>query len=411
MNVLILGINYSPELVGIGPYTAGMAQFLAAAGHAVSVICAKPYYPQWKSDPAFAGGGKRVSVEQNVRVVRVPTYIPANPDGKRRLIHHMSFAARAEIAMLEEIRRSKPDVVIGIAPSLISAVVARNAAHRTGAKLWLHIQDFEVEAAFATGLLKDGGIIAKAARQFETWALKADRVSTISPQMCTKLVQKGVPSEAIIEFRNWANVDEIIPLSKQSTYRSRWKIDRRHVALYSGNIANKQGIEIVVNAAYILRNRNDLTFIVCGNGPNREKLVQQAAGLDNIQFHDLQPRESLCDLLGLASIHLLPQIGGTADLVLPSKLTNMLASGRSTVATASPGTGLAHEIEGCGLVTPPGDPKSFAQAIESLLDNTSLRESTAHEARKRAVQRWSKETILHQFHKELDRMLCCMKSQ
>lgn len=401
MNILILGINYAPELVGIGPYTAGMAEFLASAGHTVSVICAKPYYPQWKADPAFAGGGEHISVEQNVRVVRVPTYIPTNPDGKRRLVHHISFAARAELAMLKEIRRSKPDVVIGIAPSLISVVVARDAARRTGAKLWLHIQDFEVEAAFATGLLEDGGLLAKAARKFETWAIKADRVSTISPQMCARLTAKGVFPERIVEFRNWANIDEVEPLVVPSVYRSRWKIDRPFVAIYSGNIANKQGIDIVVDAAYILRNRTDLAFIVCGNGPNRDKLIKQAAGLDNIQFHELQPRESLSDLLGLASIHLLPQIGGTADLVLPSKLTNMLASGRPVVATALSGTGLAHEVEGCGLITPPGDPSAFAIAIETLLDNPSLRESTSRAARERALQRWSREVILHRFHQDL----------
>jgi colanic acid biosynthesis glycosyl transferase WcaI len=404
MNILILGINYAPEMVGIGPYTAGMAQFLAAAGHSVTVVCAKPYYPQWKVEPAYAGGGQRVSVEHGVRVVRVPTYVPTNPDGKRRLLHHMNFAARAELAMWEETRRSKPNVVIGIAPSLVSITAARHAALRTGAKLWLHIQDFEVEAAFATGLLKDGGLLAKAARRFESWAVKADRVSTISPQMCAKLIEKGVSPERVVEFRNWANIDEVVPLTSGSVYRSEWNIDRPYVAVYSGNIANKQGIGIVVKAAQILKHRKDLIFIVCGNGPNRDRLVEQSGGLDNIQFHELQPRERLSELLGLASIHLLPQIGGTADLVLPSKLTNMLASGISTVATALPGTGLAHEVEGCGLITPPGDETAFANAIELLLDNPGLRKSTSQEARNRAVQRWSRDKILLQFQKDLDKI-------
>jgi colanic acid biosynthesis glycosyl transferase WcaI len=123
------------------------------------------------------------------------------------------------------------------------------------------------------------------------------------------------------------------------------------VAIYSGNIANKQGIEIVVEAARLLRHRKDLMFVVCGNGPNRARLIESSADLDNIQFHDLQPRERLSDLLGMASVHLLPQIAGAADLVLPSKLTNMLASGRAIAATAEPGTGLAAEVDGCGLIT------------------------------------------------------------
>ena len=269
MNILILGINYAPEMVGIGPYTAGMAQFLARSGHVVTVVCAKPYYPHWKVDPAFAGGGTQIFEEDGVRVVRVPTYVPSEPNGIRRLAHHMSFAARAQVAMIIETRRSRPDVVIGIAPSLMSMVAARDAARRTGAKLWLHIQDFEVEAAFATGLLSDRGMLADAARKFETWAVAADRVSTISPQMCRKLIEKGVPPDRVVEFRNWANTDEVIPLEGSSPYRAEWGIDRPHVAVYSGNIANKQGIEIVVETARLLRHRRDLAFVVCGNGPNR----------------------------------------------------------------------------------------------------------------------------------------------
>jgi colanic acid biosynthesis glycosyl transferase WcaI len=256
-------------------------------------------------------------VEKGVRVVRLPNYVPENPDGKRRLLHHMTFTARALPALLAEARRNKPDVVIGIAPSLISMMAARMVARQTGAKFWLHIQDFEVEAAFATGLLKDGGMLGNAARRFESWAIAADRVSTISPQMCAKLREKGVPADRIVEFRNWANIDEVVPLEGPSPYRAEWGIERPHVAIYSGNIANKQGIEIVVEAARLLRHRKDLMFVVCGNGPNRARLIESSADLDNIQFHDLQPRERLSDLLGMASVHLLPQIAGAADLVLP----------------------------------------------------------------------------------------------
>jgi colanic acid biosynthesis glycosyl transferase WcaI len=410
MNVLILGINYAPEMVGIGPYTAGMAQFLVKAGHSVTVICAKPYYPQWKVDPAFAASGRRASEEHGVRVVRVPTYVPSQPSGVRRLAHHMSFAARAELAMIAETRRSRPDVVIGIAPSLISMVAARDAARRTGAKLWLHIQDFEVEAAFATGLLRDKGPLANAARKFENWAIEADCVSTISPQMCAKLVQKGIPGNRIVEFRNWANIDEVLPLEGSSSYRAEWGIDRHHVALYSGNIANKQGIEIVVDAARLLSDRKDLAFVVCGNGPNRAKLAESSAGMDNIHFHDLQPRERLSDLLGMATIHLLPQIAGAADLVLPSKLTNMLASGRPILATAWPRTSLADEVEGCGIVTPPGDAAAFAKGIESMLSDPALLERMGQAARQRAEAYWSRDAVLGKFHENFRHLVASFPS-
>ena len=72
--------------------------------------------------------------------------------------------------------------------------------------------------------------------------------------------------------------------------------------------------------------------------------------LPNVRFLDLQPNDRLNDLLGLADIHLLPQRSGAADLVMPSKLTGMLASGRAILATASPETQLSYALEGCGSV-------------------------------------------------------------
>lgn len=401
MKILILGINYAPEPVGIGPYTTGLAQSLVEAGHEVRVVCGKPYYPAWKADPAFAGGGARRSVEEGVQVIRLPHYVPAHPSGARRLIHHASFTAYALPMLLGEILRDRPDLIIGIAPSLISLTAGRIGAALSGARYWIHLQDFEVEAAFATGLLAPKGLVARLARRFEGWNLKADRISTISPQMCRKLIERGIPPERVIEFRNWADIDRVRPLQRPSVLREQWGIDRPHVALYSGNIANKQGIEIIVEAARLLTHRRDLMFAICGGGPNRANLMAMAEGLDNIRFFDLQPVELLPELVGLATVHLLPQIAGAADLLLPSKLTNMLASGRPVVATATAGTSLAQEVEGCGLATPPGDAAAFAGAIAQLIDDEPARIAFGAAARARAEERWSKRAILAKLERDV----------
>lgn len=402
MKVLILGINYAPEKVGIAIYTAGMAEALAQHGHEVRVVAAQPYYPAWKIMEGFNSLAYRTTREDGVRVTRVPHYIPANPTGARRLLHHVSFGLAASIPALWQGLFWRPDVVVAVAPSLISAPLGRIAAFLAGARSWLHIQDFEVEAAFATGLLKAGGLRSRFASWFERTVLKSfDTVSTISPQMCRKLAEKGVAADRIVEFRNWADLESVRPMAEASAYREEWQIATPHVALYSGNIANKQGIEIVVEAAQLLADRKDLTFVVCGEGPNRENLEARAVGLSNIQFHDLQPRERLHDLMGLATIHLLPQMAGAADLVLPSKLTNMLASGRPVVATAADRTGLAAEVDGCGIRCEPGDAAAFASGIEALLDDGDTWADLSRAARRRAQERWHKDAILGGFEKHL----------
>lgn len=405
MNVLMLGINYAPEPVGIAIYTTGMAQALAAAGHDVRVVTAQPYYPDWRVAEGYRSRRARRSVENGVAVTRVPLYVPARPSGARRLAHHASFAASAATAIRRATKGAPPDLVMVIAPSLMSLPVAIRAARRAGCPLWAHLQDFEVDAAEATGLLKAGGRAAATGHAVERRLLRAaDRVTSISPQMCLRLAAKGVDPDRIGELRNWAEIDLITPSGGPSPYAARWNIDDRKVALYSGNIANKQGIEIIVEAARLLRDRRDLVFVICGQGPNRERLAMLAQGLDNVQLHDLQPREALGDLLGLATVHLLPQIPDAADLVLPSKMANMLASGRPVVATAAPGTGIAEEVDGCGLVCPPGDAAALAAAVAALIDDPARGDRLGGAGRARAVARWSRSAILARFVADVERL-------
>ncbi len=402
-SILILGLNYAPEPVGIGPYTAAMAQSLAARGHRVRVVTAKPYYPQWKLNPEYVGGLWRSCRDAGVIITRCALFIPARPGGLKRVLHLASFALSALPVAINAAFRDRPQLVICIAPALLSVPVAWIAARLSGAKLWVHVQDFEVEAAFATGLVATGGLAARLARGFENSLLSlADHVSSISPQMCARLRAKGVRSDQITEIRNWAD-DRFLPdPGGGSRYRIEWALGDRKVALYSGNIANKQGIEILIEAARLLRGRKDLLFVICGEGPNRARLEELAAGMANVRLYDLQPAHRMGELLTLASVHLLPQIPGAADLVLPSKLTNMLASGRPVVATALPGTGLYDEVDGCGILTAPGDPAALAAAIAALVDDPDRSAGLGCAAAERATARWSRETIIDRLERAIE---------
>ncbi|MEH6827274.1 WcaI family glycosyltransferase [Parasphingorhabdus sp.] len=394
MKILILGINYAPELTGIAVYTAGLAQDLVARGHAVEVVTAPPYYPDWQVAAGHSPWRYASDRQAGVQITRCPIYVPRNPSGPKRILHHLSFAITSLFPMIASSFRMRPDIIFTVSPSLFSAPIGALAARMTGAKQWLHIQDFEVEAAFATGQINSQDMVKRWAHSFEHFCLSLpDKVSSISSAMCQKLLDKGVASAAVYQLNNWADDATIKPKS-HSLFRSRWNIATDHVALYSGSISEKQGLENVIEAARRLKNREDITFVICGNGPNRGKLEKCAADLKNIQFHGLQKFEDLNDLLSLATIHLLPQKRDAADLLLPSKLANMLASGRPVVAGAEAGTGLAVAVAGCGLIVEPDSPDAMAKAIVNLMDDSILHSECSKAARRRSLQDWSKEQII-----------------
>ena len=106
MKILVYGINYSPELTGIGKYTGEMVAWMAQQGHDVRVITAPPYYPQWKVNGRYSSWRYRRE-EGDAIVWRCPLYVPEQPSTLKRLLHLGSFALSSFFPLLAQ-RRWKP---------------------------------------------------------------------------------------------------------------------------------------------------------------------------------------------------------------------------------------------------------------------------------------------------------------
>jgi hypothetical protein len=153
---------------------------------------------------------------------------------------------------------------------------------------------------------------------------------------------------------------------------------------------------LIPEVAKRLADRSDVVFLLCGEGVMREGLEGAAKDLQNMQVIPLQPFERFGDLLGVADIHLLPQSPRASDLVMPSKLSGMLASGRPVIATCNPGTELDAVVSTCGVVVPPEDSQALAEAIVSLADNATLRSELGRKARAYAESHFERDAVLRQ---------------
>ncbi|MBS0367641.1 MAG: glycosyltransferase WbuB [Proteobacteria bacterium] len=404
MKLLIYTLNYEPELTGIGKYSGEMARWLSREGNDVRVVTSYPYYPQWRIHDGYESSWYSVEKSGNLQVTRCPLWVPGRPGGVKRLLHLASFAVTSFPVLLRHVFW-RPDVVWIVAPAFFCVPGALIASRLSGAQSWVHIQDYEVDAAFDLGVLKGEGL-KRLALSIERWFLRRfDRFSTISRRMLEMGVRKGIPERDVVLFPNWVDLAAISP-SSEGAYRRELGIDSRTVvALYSGNMGAKQGLEVLSEAARLLSDDPSICFIFCGNGAGRAELERQAGGLKNVRFLDLQPLERLGELLGTADIHLLPQRADAADLVMPSKLTGMLASGKAVVATAHAGTEVANVVDGCGLVVPPESPIEFSQAIQRLACDEALRRRLGKAGREYAERFLDRDSVLRSFESELKRLI------
>jgi colanic acid biosynthesis glycosyl transferase WcaI len=174
---------------------------------------------------------------------------------------------------------------------------------------------------------------------------------------------------------NWIDVSSIQPTPDSAALRQSLSIaDDQLVCLFSGTLNRKPGLEVLIEAARRLAHDPRLVFVICGNGEMREPLESMAQGLRNVRFMDLLPAARVNGLLNMADIHLLPQLRGAADLVMPSKLVGMLASGRPVIAAGLPGSEMAHVVTGCGLVIEPEDSEVLSQAIVNMANDPQWRD-------------------------------------
>jgi len=409
VKILLYSMNFTPELVGIGKYSGEMAQWLHAKGHDVRVIASPPFFPNWALFDGHSAWAYRKTDWNGVTVWRAPTWVPARPRALARIAHLFSFMVSSMPLLFAQIRW-KPDLVFVVEPPLFCAPAVLFFSRMLGIKSWLHIQDYEVDAAFGMGLVR-GVRMRRFALSVERWLLsRFNRVSTISAAMLDKAKDKGIDATRLVLLPNWVDVRSIFPQPATASaegeaangYRAELGIPADAVVvLYAGSLGTKQGIELLADAAHRLVAAAHIHFVLCGNGPSREPLKTACADLGRVHFIDLQPTERLNELLGMADIHVLPQRADAADLVMPSKLAGMLASGKAVIVTAHEGTELSNVVSGRGMVVAPGDAGALADAIAQLAVSRPQREAMGAAARSFAETELDRNAILQRLEREL----------
>ncbi len=216
--------------------------------------------------------------------------------------------------------------------------------------------------------------------------------------MLQRAQAKGVEQDRLELVPNWIDLDTIKPQGHGDGLRKELGIPAGAiVALYSGNMGGKQGLEILGDVATLLADHSSVYFIFCGEGSHRGRLEDSCRGLANVRFLPLQPKERFAELLACADVHLLPQRKDAADLVMPSKLSGMLASGRPLICSSPQGSELAGVVAICGVLTPPEDAHAMARALLRLARDPALCTRLGQAGRAYAVSRLASESVLHRF--------------
>ncbi|MFC4233190.1 WcaI family glycosyltransferase [Parasediminibacterium paludis] len=404
--ILLISYNYAPELTGIGKYNAELCEYLASVGHQVTVITAYPYYPNWQVLEGYQNRWYQKECLNEVELIRCPFYIPKHPTGLKRILQDSSFYISSLVVVLWQIICDKRyDIVITPSPSFLCGFHGLFlTSWRRLTKFVYHIQDLQIDAAIDLQMIKQAWL-QQILIGIERYILNhATRVSTISTGMQQKILAKKTKLTDVLLFPNWVDNTRIFKTLVDTSIIAGLGIPLdKKLFFYSGAIGEKQGLEMILNIAPSMAHRSpEVVFVISGTGPYREKLQQAVidAAIPNILFIDLQPIPIFNQLLNHAYGHLVIQKESAGDLLLPSKLTNILAVGGLSIVTAVKGTTLYDVIDAhqMGILVPPENAAAFEAAIVACANGSDgMAESLSKNAAAYAAQYLDKARIIDGF--------------
>ncbi|MBL7471761.1 WcaI family glycosyltransferase [Robertkochia sp. 1368] len=404
-NVTIIGINFYPEDTAIGLYSTGMAKHFQNESCNVNVVTGFPYYPAWKISEEYRF--KKRYLEENIdgiTIYRYKQYVPKKPTFISRIFHLLDFTF-GSIRNVFKIDRT--DLIIVIVPFTSSLLLGTLLRYLKGGKLWVHVQDFEFDAASQAGLSNGQGSrlrkgIFNMLFKLEKFLFsKVDGASTISFAMLKKLRAKtGLTDDRLLYFPNWVDPSEINP--NQARPHDYFNKDKFNI-LYSGNIGEKQDWQLFVD--FVKRLDTKLfNVVLVGDGAKREWVREEMSNLTNIQYHPPVPFEDLNDLLCGADLHILFQKAEVIDSVMPSKLLGMFASGVPSLVTGNKESEVASIFEKsqCGYYDSTGEIYPLIDFANKLQRDLSYKEELGLNARRFIIKNFSSQEILNAYSSEIE---------
>ncbi len=369
LRILILGINYAPEVIGIAPYTTGMACALAKRGHDVEVFTGYPHYPDWRH--ATRGGFPRRETLDGVRVRRFRHPVPRGFSWFGRALMEIVFGLKLAAA-----HWSRHDVVICVTPPLLAAAMAVVRARLTPRRpaVGVLVQDIYTRGIAETGATS--GLTAIGLRWVESATMRlCDGVSAIHGGFTRDLARNlGVDPDKMREIRNWTHIEAGDASAARAFRAERGWGEDDVVVLHAGNMGYKQGLENLVAAAELVDQAGlPLRFVLLGDGNQRPRLERLAAQVKSLEFIDAVSEERFPAALGAADVLIVNERRGVAQMSVPSKLTSYFKAGRPILAAVDPSSYAAFEIDsaGAGVCVPPERPDLIvAEALRIAADRT-----------------------------------------
>ncbi len=381
MRLLFLCPHFEPDLhAATGEVMTRLVHGLAERGHEVDVVTSLPWYHHHRVDPGWTGRPWRRQRTDHGTIVRVWPFPTDKTNVPARAVAFGGFTGLATAAALT-LRR--PDAVLGMSPPIFLGDAAWAVARRWRVPFVFNVQDIFPDVAVELGALTNPRVIRFAQSHERSVYNRADAVTVLSQDQAANVSAKTDDPTKVRIIHNFVDLDRVSAGDRQTPYREKHGLGDRLVVMYSGNVGLSQSFDLVRHAADHFADRDDIRFVINGEGAARSLVDEWARSRPNVIVSDFVPREQVSEVLGAADLHLILLKRGLSRSSTPSKLYGILASGRPLLASIDEGSEVANIVAeaDAGRSVSPDEPADFVAALEDLLADRAALQAAGVRAR------------------------------
>jgi colanic acid biosynthesis glycosyl transferase WcaI len=373
VRILFLTENFPPETNAAATRVYERALYWVKDGHLVTIITSAPNFPQGKLYAGWKNKWYQIEIREGIRVVRIKTYIAANRGTTRRMLDFVSFMITAFFAGLFE---KRPDVIAATSPQFFAAVCGWALGSVRRIPFVFELGDLWPASIIAVGAMHPNFYLQLMEKLELFLYHRSASVAALTHAFKKNLIKRGIPANKISVVINGVDLWRYAPQSRDVNLAKAWGLENKFVFGYVGTHGMAHGLSNILNAAELLKHRDDIRFLFVGDGAERTALIAHAKKLqlNNIVFLPPQPKEMMPKVWSLCNVALvhLKNTPAFAE-VIPSKMFEAMGMGLP-ILMALP-SGEATEIleqDGAGITIPPEDPKALADAVQQLCDDKAL---------------------------------------
>ncbi len=393
MKALFLSQYYSPEINAPAHRMSFFAKHLSKKGDDVTVICEPPNYPERELFEGYENKWRSINQEDGVRVVRSWVHITKKKSFIPRILNYASYLLSSFFAGLHE----DPDVIFVTSPPFPALASAWLLSKIKRVPLILDIRDIWPDSAVSVGMMKKGLLF----KFLQWWEKKfyrsAEKIVVNAKGIGKRLTkEKEVPEEKIEFLPNGAEISMFDPEADGKELNKEFNIEAKFLVLFTGLIGLAQDPGVIVEAAKILKDERDITFLIVGDGPKRKECLRliDKHNLGNIIMPGSYPREEMPKFVARADACLATH--KKDDLfkdVIPSKIFDYMAGARPVIINSQgEGARIIKEAE-CGINIKPGSPQEMADAILRFYHNYDMARDYGKNGRGYAEEHFAKKKI------------------